>query len=212
MTSDESHQAHDRREFLKTIIPFGCLSCLFGRSALADSPAGSQPLNPQDHKFKADAGMSYERAFQFAFATWLIPHLKNLAHQVGRDQLIEMLKKSSLTIGEEHGKASAQARPNHDLSTYGNHLESMFTKPGFWSSVVSYDNLQKGEKAVSIHFTECLWAKTFRDANAPDLGYAAACFQDYGSIQGFNPKIKLTRSQTLMQGGDHCDFEWTQEA
>lgn len=212
MQTDPSVPSQERRDFLKAILPLGCLSCLLGPSALADPLSQFESLNPQDHKFKSDAGMSYERAFRFAFATWLIPHLKNLADQVGKEQFIEMLKKSSFTIGETSGKAMAKTHADNQISTYGKRLESMLTKPGFWSSVLSYDSLKIDDKALSIHFTECLWAKTFREADASDLGYAAVCFQDYGIFQGYNPKIKLNRSQTLMQGGGHCSFNWTQEA
>jgi hypothetical protein len=30
-------------------------------------------------------------------------------------------------------------------------------------------------------------------------------------VEGFNPKIKLERTQTIMEGADHCDFRYTLE-
>jgi hypothetical protein len=30
-------------------------------------------------------------------------------------------------------------------------------------------------------------------------------------VEGFNPKIKLERTQTIMEGSDHCDFRYTLE-
>jgi len=33
----------------------------------------------------------------------------------------------------------------------------------------------------------------------------------HGIFHGFNPKVKLDRPKTLMQGGDSCQFRWTLE-
>ena len=34
---------------------------------------------------------------------------------------------------------------------------------------------------------------------------------DFALVEGFNPKIKLERTQTLMEGADHCDFRHSLE-
>ena len=53
-------------------------------------------------------------------------------------------------------------------------------------------------------------AKTFREANASDIGYGTLCYWDYGVAEGFSPKIWFTRTKTLMQGHDCCNSrnEW----
>ncbi|WP_083850100.1 L-2-amino-thiazoline-4-carboxylic acid hydrolase [Bradyrhizobium cosmicum] len=33
-----------------------------------------------------------------------------------------------------------------------------------------------------------------------------------GRVEGFGPDIKLTRTQTIMQGADHCDFRYRRDA
>jgi hypothetical protein len=59
--------------------------------------------------------------------------------------------------------------------------------------------------------TECLWAKTFLDANAADIGFACVCFPDYAVAQAFNPKMKMIRDKTLMQGHDCCNHRYVIE-
>ncbi|MEL6768629.1 MAG: L-2-amino-thiazoline-4-carboxylic acid hydrolase [Pseudomonadota bacterium] len=34
------------------------------------------------------------------------------------------------------------------------------------------------------------------------------CRRDYAMIEGFNPDIELTRTQTLMSGASCCDFRY----
>jgi hypothetical protein len=42
----------------------------------------------------------------------------------------------------------------------------------------------------------------------PELGCLLSCNRDYALIQGFNPEIKLTRTQTIMDGAEFCDFRY----
>ena len=40
--------------------------------------------------------------------------------------------------------------------------------------------------------TECLWAKTFRDLVAAEIGAMLICHRDYADCRGFNPRITMT--------------------
>ena len=41
-----------------------------------------------------------------------------------------------------------------------------------------------------------------------DLGPILSCGRDGAMIEGFNPAIAFTRTQTIMQGAPHCDFRY----
>jgi len=58
---------------------------------------------------------------------------------------------------------------------------------------------------------ECLTAEVFREEDAAEIGYATVCHADFALPEGFNPKIKLIRDKTLMQGHDCCNhrYVWT---
>jgi hypothetical protein len=61
-----------------------------------------------------------------------------------------------------------------------------------------------------VRVTECLWAKTFRDLGASEIGSMLICHRDYADCRGFNPRITMIRSKTLMQGDEFCNhrFVW----
>ena len=42
----------------------------------------------------------------------------------------------------------------------------------------------------------------------PELGKMLSCDRDFAFIEGFNPNIQLTRTQTIMEGADICDFRF----
>jgi hypothetical protein len=64
---------------------------------------------------------------------------------------------------------------------------------------------EESDTVIASRITECLYAKTFRDLGAPDIGYAWACHGDFAYDQAFNPKLRLIRDKTLMNGDDYCN-------
>ena len=76
--------------------------------------------------------------------------------------------------------------------------------------ILTLEIAEDTSRAVEVKVAECLWAKTFRELGAAEIGHRLICHRDYGDCQGFNPKITLIRSKTLMQGDDCCNhrFVW----
>lgn len=35
-----------------------------------------------------------------------------------------------------------------------------------------------------------------------------SCNRDFSLVEGFNPAVKLTRTQTVMEGASYCDFRF----
>ena len=42
----------------------------------------------------------------------------------------------------------------------------------------------------------------------PEVGALLSCNRDFSLVEGFNPAVKLTRTQTVMEGASHCDFRF----
>ena len=81
----------------------------------------------------------------------------------------------------------------------------------FLEHVLTHEVVRETENVIKVRVTECLWAKTFREADAADIGYAALCYGDYAAAHAFNPGIRLIRTETLMQGNDCCNFRYVWE-
>ena len=56
--------------------------------------------------------------------------------------------------------------------------------------------------------TRCRYAELYRALGIADVGALLSCNRDFSLIEGFNPDIELTRTQTIMQGASHCDFRF----
>ena len=44
------------------------------------------------------------------------------------------------------------------------------------------------------------------------LGDILSCDRDGAFCEGYDPRIELTRTQTIMGGASHCDFRYRAEA
>ena len=104
MIIKSSNSVPSRRQFLFNILPAGTLFC-FGYSNLSALPISenNQKASAEKHKFLEDSGFTYKDVYEFAYRDWLIPIMQSLANEIGKDEFIEMLKRTSSEIGAKSG-------------------------------------------------------------------------------------------------------------
>jgi hypothetical protein len=164
------------------------------------------PGNLINPKFLEDSQMSFQEVYDFAFKEH-IPVLQALAHSLGEETFLELLKEASLVDALRSGQADAAARaPANDFATFNAWAKA---PDPFWKHVLTYRIVRDTPQVFEICVTECLWAKTFREIGAEKIGFLLICNPDQAYCQGFNPRISLRRSRTLMQGDDLCDHCWS---
>jgi hypothetical protein len=153
--------------------------------------------------------MSFKEVYEFAYKFNYIPILQNLAPYVKNDDFLEILKRAASDEATKSGQADAKKLPKNDFAAFRAEIKKPLDR--FWKHVLTLEIVEDTDKAIETKVTECLWAKTFREANASDIGYAIICYPDYASALALNPKLKLIRTKTLMQGNDCCNHRWVWE-
>jgi hypothetical protein len=201
-----------RRKFLGTVMPACAIACLACPSAFAhgkSKPLGTgKVLQDNVHPFDAETPrkLTY-REFIRARFMGLIALGKWMMKETGRDETLEYLKKYTTQRMFEAGQAQASKATSPSLREY----TEQFRKIENYKNSLVMEIVEDTEKAFELKVTECLWASTFLAADAGDLGTALVCHGDYAWAEGFNPKIKLVRDKTLMQGDSFCNhrYIWT---
>jgi hypothetical protein len=61
---------------------------------------------------------------------------------------------------------------------------------------------------LSRFVTRCRYAEFYKELGEPELGFLLVCTADFAVADGFGGDVKLTRTQTIMQGAPHCDFRY----
>jgi hypothetical protein len=204
-----SKQYHSRRDFLYRTISTGTLLCLGCKSALAEGNQNTDNVVKKDKlKSETDSGMTYQQMFNFAFKNWYIRYLREIGDEIGKENMIQMLER----VGDKLYSQSAESLfKNIDNRTVDKLISTFWeplTKSDFWRNVISVTIEKQATFSGIVTMTECLFAKTFRESDAADIGYAAICHADYAVANTFNPDLKLTRNKCLMNGDDCCYFEY----
>lgn len=70
----------------------------------------------------------------------------------------------------------------------------------------------ESEERLEYDIVHCAYANMYREMGLGEIGHLLSCNRDGTFCTGYNPKMKLTRTQTIMEGADHCDFRYRMEA
>ncbi len=158
------------------------------------------------HKFQENCNFTFERLFEFTFSgcsTW-----NALAKELGEEKFYKALKKIVDEAGAEGGKELAVKSTDNDFASF---VTAIKKPKHFIHHVTTLEVVEDVPDAFEVRITECLWAQTFRKMGLEKLGYQLFCDQDYAECKGFNPKISLVRTKTLMQGDDCCNHRYILE-
>jgi hypothetical protein len=203
-----------RREFLQGLFPGGAL--LLSKCGLLSASSGLQN-RPAKHKFLEDSGLSIREAFRFAFLWTYIPMMEAFAARIGREKLVAMLKEATGIYWAQYTKSFTERLQKKDLDafltmdTLEPAIDDAEHRKRFGSLAYTAQRIEHTSKSYELKVTECLWAQTFREANAGDIGFASICYGDEAMATAFDQRLKLIRTRTLMQGDDCCPCRWVWE-
>ncbi len=207
-----------RRQFLLNVLPVGILPCLAWSNLPALTCARDlQKTGEEKHKFLGDSGLTMREAFRFAFLWNYIPMMQALAAQIGREKLVEMLKEATGIYWAQQTRSFAQQLQKKDrdaffsMDTLETTIDDADHRKHFWSCAYTSQRIENTPKSYEMKVTECLWAQTFLEANAGDIGFASICYGDEAMAAAFDPRLKLIRPKALMKGDDCCHFRWVWE-
>ena len=198
-----------RRDFLTKAVPVCAASCLAASTVFAKSPIMAKSLFEQEeHKFDKKLpgpDMTYRRFAAIRHRSF-IRFARFLQKEIGEERVIELIKKETEQRLHAQAKRDLKRLENSDFKSY----ISIFRDPGMLASL-TMEIIEDTDKVFEIRITDCLAAESYLPYKAGDIGYAAVCWGDYNWATDFNPKIKLVRDKTLMQGHDCCNHKyiWT---
>jgi hypothetical protein len=145
--------------------------------------------------------MSYNQIFQMSIGRLFLPTVKAVAAEIGMDKLQKVLMEDMKKRVAEQVKNL----PSRELQNFAQFFKS---PDPFSANTLTFKIVQDSDKVFEMSVSECLWAKTFKEANAADIGFKLICSGDYVTAEAFNPNIKLIRDKTLMQGHDCCNHKY----
>lgn len=68
--------------------------------------------------------------------------------------------------------------------------------------------VERGANFAQMKVTRCPLAEMARELGLEKWGYACYCADDPSIARGFNPRMRFSRTKTLMEGADSCDHRY----
>jgi len=161
------------------------------------------------HKFREKMELTYEQYFRDR-CDEMVHLARELERILGRKKALEIMGKARKRyIVKLTRKEMAEKGPIKSFEDFKTR-EKNENASRFFSHILTLTYAGETSKELTLHVTECLWAKMFRKMNAADLGYVMFCNPDFAYAQACHPKIRMRRTKTLMQGDSYCNhtFYW----
>jgi hypothetical protein len=90
-------------------------------------------------------------------------------------------------------------------------LETFIAAQEFWTrgGALAVEVDEASSERFAFRVTRCEYARMYRAMGLGHIGHLLSCQRDGTFCEGYDPRLKLVRTQTIMQGAGHCDFEYT---
>jgi hypothetical protein len=139
----------------------------------------------------------------------------------------EILKEVYETLKASHGEAVArktveesvrrsaieQARTFAASVPGGTSLKSFQDIQHLWTrgGALEIEVKEQSDTTFTFNVVRCQYAETYKAMGMGEIGHLLSCNRDGAFCEGYDPKLKLERTQTIMQGASHCNFKYTYE-
>jgi hypothetical protein len=131
------------------------------------------------------------------------PLIRAVRNELGDEKALALVRSVITNLARESGVGLA-----HELGEAT--LDAFSASLGRWSEggALEIDLLEKSPERLSFNVVRCRYAEMYRALGLAELGGSLSCQRDFALIEGFNPRIELTRTQTIMEGAPFCDFRF----
>jgi hypothetical protein len=148
-----------------------------------------------------EIGVLARRRIEAAIIAPIYDEMRQAMGEARAQEILRLaIRRAAITSGQE---LAAQTPGGTDLTTFQD-IQPLWTK----DDALSIEVLQATPTAFDFNVRRCRYAETYRDMGLGEIGHLLSCNRDGAFCEGYDPRIALTRTQTIMGGASHCDFRY----
>ena len=107
-------------------------------------------------------------------------------------------------------KASSIEQAKGMANDVGGHtsMQTFVDRQAQWTmgGALEIDVQEQSDEVYRFNVTRCRYSEMYREMGLGEIGHLFSCQRDGSFCEGYDTRLKLTRTQTIMQGATHCDF------
>ena len=132
------------------------------------------------------------------------PLIEAFCAKMGNEAAMSVVRPVIERLALQSGRQAAEMAGGNTIESFAKAMDTWAAGDAF-----NLEVLELSAHAYNWNVTRCAYAEMYRELGLESLGYELSCGRDFAMVKGFNPRMELSRSQTIMQGQDHCDFRLT---
>ncbi len=134
------------------------------------------------------------------------PIFAEMVAELGEEKAARILDAAIRKAAINEGKAFAAKAPEGKPT-----LADFIKLQELWitGGALEIDVLETSDTKFDFNVTRCRYAETYKDMGLGKIGYLLSCNRDGSFCEGYDPRLKLERKQTIMEGAKCCTFRYS---
>lgn len=140
-------------------------------------------------------------------ANIIAPIYEIMVRELGAQRAGEIINEAVEKDARAAGSRFAAQEPN------GANLTTFIAIQDLWrqDGALEVETMESTADTYTFRVRKCSYSQMYKDMGLAEIGKYLSCTRDKEFIAGYDPAIELTRTQTLMEGADYCDFHFTRK-
>jgi hypothetical protein len=135
----------------------------------------------------------------------LKPVYEELKAELGVERARDIIARAVRRSAIAAGKSFAENTPGGTSLESFRDVQPLWTKDG----ALEVETLRATPTHYDFNVRRCRYAETYAQMGLGEIGGLLSCNRDGAFCEGCDSRLKLARTQTIMQGADYCDFRFT---
>ena len=144
-----------------------------------------------------------QRRIEAAFAKGIY---EEMAQELGAEAAKRILANAVIKMAHATAAEMAKEAPGGKTD-----LDSFRALKSLWTAedALQTETVKSTDTEYHFNVVRCRYAEMYHAMGLAELGAVLSCNRDGAFCEGYDPKLKLRRTQTIMGGATHCDFRYT---
>ncbi len=133
----------------------------------------------------------------------IVPVIRAVSQRIGTGEALAILKEVNQQEAFQRGQNMMRAEGQTGIEELVKDVDS-WGVGGIWEM----DVLEQTSTNYFFNVLRCPYYEKYRELGLDEFGVEFSCCRDEPFARGFNPRLKLVRTKTIMEGADFCDFRY----